>query len=137
MTTAKSLDTIARKHTAPHKDPTGFRVLRGTAVLGWWSCHECPARLCPCFDRASKLLRKSGAPARLETLDGVVLASMKPTTGGKPVRLMSIEEHRAQPRRVPLSVDEVADEDGPLEEPTDEPGGDDGDESVDDAGEVE
>ena len=137
MTTAKSLDASARKHTAPHKDPTGFRVLRGTTVLGWWSCHECPARLCNCHEKANKLLRKSGAPARLETLDGVVLASMKPTTGGKPVRMMSLAEHRAQPRRVPLSVDEVADEDGPLEEPTDEPGGDDVDESVDDAGDDE
>ena len=125
------------RYVAAADGPTGCRLLSGAAILGWWTCHECPARLCPCFDRASKLLRKSGALARLETLDGVVLASMKPTTGGKPVRMMSLEEHRAQPRRVPLSVDEVADEDDPLEEPTDEPGGDDGDESVDDAGEVE
>ena len=85
----------AVRHVSAADGPKGFRVLNGTTILGWWSCHECPARLCACFDRASKFLRKSGAPARLETLDGVVLASMKPTTGGKPVRMMSLEEHRA------------------------------------------
>lgn len=124
--------------TPPIADgPRGFKVIRAALILGPFTCDRCPARTCNCFDVAHGAMKLAGAPARLETLDGVVLASMKPTTGGKPVRLMSIEEHRAQPRRVPLSVDEVADEDGPLEEPTDEPGGDDGDESVDDAGEVE
>ena len=118
--------------------PRGLRVVRGAIVLGPWICPACPSRTCDCFDKAHDTMKLAGAPARLETLDGVVLASMKRTLKPATERpMLSLAEHRAQPRRTALSVDEVADEDDPLEEPTDEPGGDDGDESVDDAGEVE
>lgn len=123
---------------APVADgPRGFRVVRGVLVLGPWLCPACPERTCGCYEAANKAMKAAGAPARLETLDGVKLAEMKPTTGGRPVRMLSLAEHRAQPRRASLSVDEVADEDDPLEEPTDEAGGDDVDESVDDAGDDE
>ena len=125
MTAANPIDTIARKHTTIHQDPRGFRVLTGATVLGWWSCYQCPARLCDCHDRASKLLRKSGAPARLETLDGTVLAHMKSSApAGRPVRMLSLAEHRAQPR-VLRSVGDAVELDVDVDEPTDEPGGDD------------
>lgn len=117
-----TLDSIARRHASQHSDPTGFRVLRGTTVLGWWSCHECASRGCDCHDRASKLLRKMGAPARLETYAGVVLAQMKghvPVT--KSVPMLSLAEHRARSR----TVDEALAEDDGDELPADEPGGED------------
>lgn len=107
-----------------HEDPTGFRVLKNDTVLGWWSCHECPVRRCDCHDKAIKAMKRAGAPARLETLDGVPLASMKPAAySGKNVPMLSLAEHRAQPRAC-HSVDEAIETGIDLDDPTDEPGDD-------------
>jgi hypothetical protein len=115
----KSLDTITRKHADPTRGPVGVRVVSGTTVLAWYACHLCADRRCDCFENALRDMKRAGAPARLETMAGVVLASMSHSAPkGPPVPMLSLAEHRARPRR---TVDEALAEVDEFDEPTDEP----------------